>query len=84
MNQSRLHALEELAEARAKIIDLEERISAKEDAESMMTMEVAKEAAEKMKDTVSLEEEKIVDFFLLLFPLLLHLFRCSDRRKNSN
>ena len=45
MNQSRLHALEELAEARAKIIDLEERISAKEDAESMMTMEVAKEAA---------------------------------------
>ena len=62
MNQSRLHALEELAEARAKIIDLEERISAKEDAESMMTMEVAKEAAEKMKDTVSLEEEKIVDF----------------------
>ena len=63
MNQSRLHALEELAEARAKIIDLEERISAKEDAESMMTMEVAKEAAEKMKDTVSLEEEKIVDFF---------------------
>ena len=63
MNQSRLHALEELAEARAKIIDLEERISAKEDAESMMTMEVAKEAAEKMKDTVSLEEEKIVDLF---------------------
>merc|ERR1712144_110533 len=39
LNQSRLHALEELAEARAKIIDLEERIS-------------AKEAAEKMKDTV--------------------------------
>ena len=63
MNQSRLHALEELAEARAKIIDLEERISAKEDAESMMTMEVAKEAAEKMKDTVSLEEEKRVDLF---------------------
>merc|ERR1711977_282380 len=63
LNQSRLHALEELAEARAKIIDLEERISAKEDAESMMTMEVAKEAAEKMKDTVSLEEEKIVDLF---------------------
>ena len=72
MNQSRLHALEELAEARAKIIDLEERISAKEDAESMMTMEVAKEAAEKMKDTVSLEEEKIVDLFSssLSFSLL--------------
>ena len=46
LNQSRLHALEELAEARAKIIELEERLTQSERDALGMTMEVAKEAKE--------------------------------------
>ncbi|WZN65097.1 hypothetical protein HKI87_11g66540 [Chloropicon roscoffensis] len=46
LNQSRLYALEELAEARAKIIDLEERLSTAEKDALGMTLQVAKEAAE--------------------------------------
>ena len=44
LNQSRLYALEELAEARAKIIDLEERLSTAEKDALGMTLQVAEEA----------------------------------------
>ena len=52
LNQGRLHALEEQAEARAKIIDLEERLTQAEKDALGMTMEVAREASE-LKDDVS-------------------------------
>jgi hypothetical protein len=52
LNQGRLHALEELAEARAKIIDLEERLTQAEKDALGMTMGVAREAAELKADDV--------------------------------
>ena len=58
LNQSRLHALEELAEARAKIIDLEERLSQAEKDALGLTMEVAREASE-MKELDALPSTEI-------------------------
>merc|ERR1711977_139322 len=68
LNQGRLHALEELAEARAKIIDLEERLTQAEKDALGMTMGVAREASELNADVNALppsaesdEEEEQAD-----------------------
>jgi len=60
LNQSRLYALEELAEARAKIIDLEERLSQAEKDAFGVTMAVAQEAASLKQEAKREEVEKKV------------------------